>query len=128
MDDAEFVALTTEEAFRKAVFAELRAMRKDFSEQFVAVNTRLSQQDIAIAQNIAIAQTVSDETKGVRDFMKDGANAAKFFCRVAKGWRFMWKSFVIPLLITGLVLYGLAFYVVHHTIPDWLLALAKAVA
>jgi RsiW-degrading membrane proteinase PrsW (M82 family) len=121
MEQEEFEALTTDDAFRKAVlsaFAEMRA-------QFSAMNTRLSNQDVAIAQNTELTKRVSDETRGVREFMKDGASAAQLFCRMAAAWRFMWKWVIVAIGGPSIFLYSLFYYAVHGHFPPWFTAVAS---
>ncbi|MGB8422170.1 hypothetical protein [Paraburkholderia sp.] len=122
MEKEEFEALTTDDLFRKAVmkgFADIR-------DQFIAVNTRLSSQDAAIAQNTALTQTVNEETKAVREFMSDGATAAKFFCRLAKGWRFLLKWVFVPFCVPFGMIYAVGYYRAHGSFPTWIIAVAKA--
>jgi hypothetical protein len=121
MEQEEFEALTTDEVFRQAVLKHFVEIR----EQFSAMNTRLSNQDVAIARNTELTQQVSEETKSVREFMKDGAGAAKFFCRIAKAWRFIWRWVVIPIGGAVVLLYAIFYYAVHGTFPPWVIAVAK---
>lgn len=120
MDNAEFEALTTEEAFRKKVIDSFGHIRNEFA----AMNERMSKQDAAIAQNTSVTERVAQETKVVREFMLNGAEAAKFFCRLAKAWHFMWRSFLIPIGATLLVIYALLYYAAHDTFPAWVVAVA----
>jgi hypothetical protein len=121
MEQEEFEALTTDEMFRKAVMRRFDAM----DAQFISVNTRLSNQDVAIAQNTELTKKVSDETKGVREFMKDGASAAALFCRMAAAWRFMWKWVVVAIGGPSIFLYSLFYYAVHGHFPPWFTAVAS---
>jgi hypothetical protein len=122
MEKEEFEALTTDEAFRKAVMKGF----SDIGNQLVAMNVRLSNQDVAIAQNTALTQTVNQETKAVREFMADGAMAAKFFCRIAAAWRFFLKWIFVPFCVPFGGLYAIGYYKAHGSFPTWIIAVAKA--
>lgn len=122
MEKEEIEALTKEEAFRQAVMQFIAFTRKQFDD----INTRMNNQDAAIAQNTALTSTVANETKSVREFMKDGANAAKFFCRMAAAWRFLWKYVVVLTCMPVAILYAAGYYHAHGTFPTWVVAIAKA--
>lgn len=122
MNNKEFEALTTEEEFRKAVLLFIDTTKKEFSD----INTRLNTQDAAIAQNTAVTITLANETKSVREFMSDGASAARFFCRLAAAWRFVWKWIVIPFCVPLALIYSAGYYKVHDTFPTWVLAIARS--
>lgn len=122
MKEEEFEALTTDDIFRKRVLKAFEEIR----EEFAAVKARFSTQDAAIAQNTALTQTINDETKAVRAFMADGAGAAKFFCRIAAGWRFVLKWIFVPFCMPGALLYAMAYYHAHGSFPTWIIAIAKA--
>jgi hypothetical protein len=122
MEKEEFEALTTEEEFRKQVLQFIVFTR----DQFVDINTRLNTQDAAIAQNTTLTSTVANETKAVREFMVDGANAAKLFCRVAAAWRFVWRWIAVPICLPLALIYAAGYYHEHGTFPTWVIAIAKA--
>ncbi|AOJ62500.1 hypothetical protein WJ32_08535 [Burkholderia ubonensis] len=117
MQNEEFEVPATDEEFRRVVLAEFKAIR----EKFDAIDTRLSGQDEAIAQNTVLTSDVERDTKAVREFMKDGASAARFFCRLAAAWRFGFKWVALPI---G-ALYAAFYYNVHGRLPGWLMAVAK---
>lgn len=122
MEHEEFDVPTTDEAFRRAVLAEF----KGIGEKFDTINTRLSEQDAAIAQNTALTSCVANETKTVREFMKDGASAARFFCRLAAAWRFGMRWVAVPICMPFAFIYASAYYDAHGKLPGWLMVAAKA--
>lgn len=99
--------------------------RKEVLTLFAEINHRLSSQDIAIAQNTALTMQHSAETKSLREFMVDGANAAKFFCRLANAWRFMLRWIIFPTAVPLIAIYALMYYSVHGVFPDWLLTIFR---
>jgi hypothetical protein len=114
MEKEEFEALTTDELFRKAV-----------AEQFAAVNTRLSQQDVVLASNTALTQQIANDTSAIRNAWSEGIGAIKFFCRLAAAWKFLLRNVLGPIGVPVALLYGCAYYSVHSSFPPWLKALVN---
>lgn len=121
MENDEFEALTTEEAFRKKVFQSFDLIRGEFAE----MKQHLANQDLAISQNTALTIKVSEETKGIRDFMVTSADAAKLLCRLAAGWRFTWKWVILSVCGPMAFLYSFFYYSVHGSFPPWFTAVAS---
>ena len=122
MEHEEFDVPATDEAFRRAVLTEFKGIR----QRFDTVDTRLSEQDDAIAKNTALTLSVADGTKSVREFMNDGASAARFFCRLAAAWRFGLRWVALPICLPIGGIYAAAYYDAHGHFPGWLMVAAKA--
>lgn len=121
ISENEIESLTSEQVFRRSV-----------TDQFTAMNMRLSTQDVAIAalgrQNEATTEKLDvllTQTKTMVDAWEDGAQVKRFFCRLARIWEFMIKKVALPGIATLVVVVIVRAVFWHDAVPDWLLAAVK---
>lgn len=122
----------TEENFASLTTEENRW--KNVEKQFLAVNLRLSTQDVEIASvktevgsNTKLMQQIADDTQAIRVAWNDGVAAKRLFCRLADAYRFVRKELLVPIVLPLLALYAIGYYATHGTMPQWIEAMFKLI-
>jgi hypothetical protein len=76
--------------------------------------------------NTTLTQQIADDTSALREIQNDAAAAIRFFCRMAKWWRFFLRYVVLP--IGGLIAipYLIVYWFAHdYTLPLWVTKLLE---
>lgn len=94
--------------------------REHISERVATIEVDIVTLERGLRANTTITQQIADDTSWLREVLKDGAGAIRFFCRVAKWWRFTLRYVLAPIGGVILIPYLVWYWFAHdYTLPLW---------
>ena len=91
------------------------------------IKAHLGRQDETMACLTTKIDRVVQGTEDVVTMWNGGVQAVRFFCRLAEGWRFFLRQFMVPVVLPLLVVYGGWIFVTHGHLPTWMQAVIKII-
>lgn len=73
-----------------------------------------------LKDNTFLAEKIAEDTSAIRSLQEDAAAAVRFFCRLAKWWRFLMRYVILP--IGGVIAtpYLIWYWFAHdYSFPFW---------
>lgn len=91
------------------------------------IKAHLGRQDEAMADVTSKIDKIAKGTEDVVSMWNGGVQAVRFFCRLAEGWRFFLRQFMVPVVLPLLALYGVWIFLTHGQLPSWMQAIIKMI-
>lgn len=113
----------SDKEFRKDLLEKLASQGDQYVELCQRVDhleTRLNVIEGDLKDNTFLAEKIAEDTSAIRSLQEDAAAAVRFFCRLAKWWRFLVRYVLLP--IGGMIAmpYLIWYWLAHdYTFPIW---------